>query len=107
MTDQREQPAHTQRVGAMGGPPNARLDAILQPPGQILLDPLVGSRQNDSLFECSAGSRELEPNVSLGPTDIALTAAAEAEGRLPAAVRAPVHGPFAAPSSRHVSPPFP
>src|SRR5712692_5649727 len=87
----------------MGGPANAGADAILQPPDQILLNPLAGTREYDALLQRSAGRQELDPNVSLEPCDIALPAAAEAEGRLPAAVRAPVYGPFAAPSSRHHS----
>src|SRR2546428_3536025 len=85
----------------MGGPANAGPDAILQPPGQILLNPLARTRENDSLLQRSAGRQKLDPNISLGPCDIALPAAAEAEGRLPAAVRAPVYGAFASPSSRH------
>src|SRR2546425_8677327 len=103
VADQREQATHAQRVRAVGGPANAGPDAILQPLGYILLNPLAGTRENDSLLQCSAGRQELDPNVSLGPCDIALPAAAEAEGRLPAAVRAPVDRRFAAPSSRHLS----
>src|SRR5713101_7394211 len=103
MADQREQATHAQGVRAVSRPTNAGLDAILQPPRHILLNPLAGTRENNSLLQRSAGRQELDPDVSLGPCDIALPAAAEAEGRLPAAVRAPVDGPFAAPSSRHHS----
>src|SRR2546428_8868581 len=100
VADQREQATHAQRVRAVSGPANAGLDAILQPPGHILLNPLAGTRENDSLLQRSAGRQELDPNVSLGPCDIALPAAAETEGPLPAAVRAPVNGPIPAPSHR-------
>src|SRR2546425_9937681 len=103
VADQREQATHAQRVRAVSGPANAGPSAILQPPGHILLNPVAGTRENDSLLQRSAGCQELDPNVSLGPCDIALPAAAKAEGRLPAAVRAPVYRPFAAPSSRHHS----
>ncbi len=87
----------------MGGPPNAGPNAILQPPGEVFLNPLAGTRQNDALLECPAGRQELDPNLPLGPPDIALAAAVDSEGRLPAAVPPLVDRPLAAPSSCHLS----
>jgi hypothetical protein len=103
VSNERQEPAHAKRISPMGGPSNAGSDAILQPPGQVLLNPLAGTREHDALLECSAGGQELDVNLPLGPPDIALTTTVDSEGRLPAAVRAPIDCPFAAPSSRHLS----
>src|SRR2546428_4560965 len=58
VADQREQATHAQRVRAVGGPANAGPDAILQPLGYILLNPLAGTREN-FFFQAEDGIRDL------------------------------------------------
>src|SRR5260370_38019452 len=79
VANQREQATHAQGVGAVSGPANAGPDAILQPLPQIRLNPLAATGENDSLLQRSPGRKKLDPNISLGPCDIALPAAAAAE----------------------------